>query len=108
MVSGGGGGAIGGWCGADGGAPVKPGGGGTGAEPCGTGGGPWWWGPGPGWCAAGDQPAAGSCPGWRGGGSGDPTACCIRCHSVSYRQLALAAGANPTRYRTVPSPTAVW
>ncbi|BCM71447.1 hypothetical protein EASAB2608_06781 [Streptomyces sp. EAS-AB2608] len=93
----------GGWCGAGGaGKPAAGGGGGTGAGP--------WEAPGcgPGWCAADTQPACGTCPGWWGGGSGDPTACCIRCHSVSYRQFVLAAGARPAAYRTVPSPAVVW
>ncbi|GAA2625720.1 hypothetical protein GCM10010307_12970 [Streptomyces vastus] len=53
-------------------------------------------------CAADEMPAAGSCPGWWGGGSGDPTACCIRCHSVSYL-LALAAEHLP---RSLPNGTA--
>ncbi len=86
-----------GWCGADPGAGCCgagarrgavgwPGaGGGTGAGPWGE----------PGWGAAGDQPRAGPCPGWWGGGSGEPTGYCIRCHSVSYRRWALAAGRGP-------------
>ncbi|GGQ31722.1 hypothetical protein GCM10010249_57980 [Streptomyces roseolilacinus] len=90
------GGAAGGWCGAGQAGPDVCGTGGgacggigcrcgacppgaCGGGPCGAGA----CGGGPGWCACWGHPAA-VFPGWWGGGSGAPTACCIRCHSVSY------------------------
>ncbi|GHE37289.1 hypothetical protein GCM10017771_55580 [Streptomyces capitiformicae] len=72
----GGAGGVGGATGTGGFAGAGPG-----CAPGGTEAGcPWWF-------AVGDHGVAGSCPGRWGGGSGAPTACCIRCHSVSYSHI---------------------
>ena len=86
--AGGGTGPAAGWPGGGGGAPGarRPARGGTGGPPG---------------LPCGSPRARAADPG--GGGSGAPTACCIRCHSVS---CSVHASAAWTGRRTVPSPAA--